>query len=82
MMSCEYPRCKAKATYSDEYSMDDSGESLMDVSLCAIHYNAIAIYNEERDNWEFRKMSKEDRRKASQLGYRLKNPGQKERQTN
>lgn len=70
---CEYPKCKAKAEYESEYAADDCGDQLIWVKMCAVHYNAIAIYNEDRDDWEFRKMSKEDRRKASQLGYRLKN---------
>jgi hypothetical protein len=70
---CEYPFCNAKAKYHEEYSMDDSGEQLMEVPLCPMHYNAICIYNEERDDYEFRKMSKEDRLKVSRLGYRLKN---------
>lgn len=73
MGNCEYPGCKDKAVYDSEYAIDDCGDQLDYFQMCAIHYNAIAIYNEDRDDWEFRKMSKEDRRKASQLGYRLKN---------
>src|SRR5436309_27517 len=66
---CEYPRCKSKADYGYmEVATCDNGEDLMDVALCRIHANVTLNYNDDKEDWEWNKLTKKEKRRVSQIG--------------
>jgi hypothetical protein len=52
--------------------MTDCGEEF-GVLLCHIHANVVLNYNDDKDDWEWDKLTREEKRRVSQIVYRLRN---------
>lgn len=78
---CEWPKCKSKANYGYmECAIDDSGENLEDFAFCQLHANVTAKLNDDKDQCEWDKLTKKEKRRATQIVYRMNRTRQNPRQ--
>lgn len=70
---CEWPRCKRKADYGNmDVCADDCCEELMGVVLCRVHANVTLNLNDDKDEWEFSQLSKQEKKAVNNCIYRLR----------
>lgn len=69
MTKCNYPRCKSSAKYCTEVLHEETGEYLR-VDFCKIHYNALLVYNDDKDDWHWNKLTEKEKRRVTQIVYR------------
>jgi hypothetical protein len=73
-VKCDYPHCEEYGEYESEAATDDSGEEMMQVNFCLLHYNAFLNYNDEKCFLYWDKLTPKQKRQVTQIVYRWNNP--------
>lgn len=66
---CDWPRCTEKAEYWEE--VQDCYDETIEVDFCLKHHNALLLYNDDKDLYDWNKMTAKQKHQVSSLVYRL-----------
>lgn len=70
---CEISRCKCKADYGYMDLIDECGADY-GLCVCKVHATAIELYGDGwRDDTEWDNLTKQEKRRVSQIVYRWRN---------